>query len=195
MTRPCDDGSHEAPSVCWSTVERTTTALAKRSALTRCVRVTALPDPSGQCWRPTPLPGRGAGRMYGADGPQHDSCLPRRDDRVLASQILSPQERRAGTGRSQARTASGHRPRKPSLLRQADQPVDASASGPGLLRVVCDAPPAQRRVAAPRLHPHGRFLEASQTLDHESRPGIRAQKKFPMRRCRTPFDETTGEPA
>src|SRR5215216_1437928 len=133
MLHPCNNGDHETPNVCWSAVEHATTASGERPSLTRRLRVTTLPDPACQRWRPTSLRDRGAPWMYGTNRAQHDSCIQSRHDDVLASQIVSPQKCRTRARRSQTRTASGDRARKSSFVWQAHQSVDASPAGRGLL--------------------------------------------------------------
>jgi Transposase len=90
MHCPCNNRDYEPPHVCWSAVEHATTASGERPSLTRRLRVTTLPDPTCQRWRPTSLPDCGARRMYSTNRAQHDSCVQSRHDDRLASQIISP---------------------------------------------------------------------------------------------------------
>src|ERR671922_955441 len=59
MHCPCNNGDYETPNVCWSAVEHATTASGERPSLTRRLRVTTMPDPACQRWRPTSLPDHG----------------------------------------------------------------------------------------------------------------------------------------
>lgn len=90
MHCPCNNRDYETPHVCWSAVEHATTASGERPSLTRRLRVTTMPDPACQRWRPTSLPDCGARRMYSTNRAQHDSCVQSRHDDLLASQIISP---------------------------------------------------------------------------------------------------------
>jgi len=85
MHCPCDKGDYETPNVCWSAVEHAPTVSGERPSLTRCLRVTTLPDPACQREQPTSLSDRGTPRMYGTNRAQHDSCVQSRHDDLLAS--------------------------------------------------------------------------------------------------------------
>src|SRR5205814_4452428 len=65
----------------------------------------------------------------------------------------------------------------PPRRRPADQPVDAAAGRPGLLREGLDSPRPQRRDHPPGAQAPGRRLEARQTLAGQPRPPVRAKKK------------------
>src|SRR5947209_7920200 len=71
----------------------------------------------------------------------------------------------------------GPRPSQPPRLRPSHQRLDPRPPGRGERDAGIDQPPGQRRD-----HPHdrqtvGEFLEASQALDYQPRPGVRTKKR------------------
>src|ERR687895_1998134 len=108
-------------------------------------------------------------------------------DALLTSSLVETQDGRADAGRSQVRTASSDLARNASIVWKADQSVDASLGGRGLLRAGRDLPKGQYRFDPSRLATDGRRMEARQTLDHESRPALSPvpyEKPYQAASCR-----------
>jgi transposase len=172
-----NDGEHETPVVRRPVVKQATAAFGKGPSFARRLRAATMPDSACHCARRTTLRDCSATRMHGANRTQCHSGLLGRQRRVFTGGIISPQERRPHFGCGSLRADASGLAREPARVGEANQSVDASAAGRGVLHPEPDLATRQHRVGPPSLQTHGRFLEARQALDHESGPTIRVNKK------------------
>jgi len=90
--------------------------------------------------------------------------------------IIAPASDACGLRGRPAGAPTGAPASKPAHLWQAHQPLDPGARGRGQRRRGADPPSGPWRDHSPRPQAAGRALEACQTLDHQSRPGLRPKK-------------------
>src|SRR6516162_8343226 len=152
-------------------------AVAGGPALRQCLYGTPLPDPAGQQQRPRLCPDRPQPPLRRRYGPQRPAGLPPRRLGLFGSQIVPAPLGPGLPGRAFHRPSEGPAAPQSTLVRQADQPVDLEAGGPGLPRQGLDAPAAHWRGHPRGPQAPGHPLAAGQALDHQSRPAVRAKKK------------------
>jgi hypothetical protein len=161
-----------------STVDfRGTPATESRAALPGCVPPAAVPDPAGQCARPTSRADRPAAQLCDPACAPCDPCLPHPwASRVLGPIAASPaptcrargwQER--AVARPAARTAPG--------LWQTPPSLDAAYSGRRLWGAGSDPVPGQPRDDPPSAPAAGREWAAGQAPDHQPRSPVRGPQK------------------
>lgn len=149
----------------------------REAAFGRCLHPAPLPDPVGQCQRSDAHPDRTPPRLHGTLRSQRHPCLCQRGTRLPSGEVLPAAQCPAGAGHRLRRpVASPTAPGSPCLW-QAPQHLDARPGGPGLSRPGLDSPRFEPRDDPPGHPASGRFLAASQALDHQPRSRLRAKKK------------------
>src|SRR4029453_9057868 len=151
---------------------------ARRVALVQCLCITPLPNPASQhAWPDRPRDCRGPG-LRRPDGPQCDARLQYAGTGRAAATVLRATAHptcrlRSNTARAVARRVAP----VPPQLRQTPQCVDVAPGRRGGVCQKADAPAGQGRNHPPSAGVLGRPVEAGQTRDHQSRPGVHPEKK------------------
>src|SRR5262249_5324916 len=148
----------------------------RRLALVRCFCPAAVPDPARVGARGDPAGNPRARRLPPPDGAPRHRRLQRARPRRATPRLLAPAHDPPGLRRRAGRAAAGPAAPEPALVRQGDEPVDPAARRRGQRRPGDHPRPRQRRDGPRHLSAAGRPLEAGQALDHQPRPGVRAQK-------------------
>src|SRR5438132_63402 len=167
---------HEATTVCTSAHQRRAAGSYRWIALSRCLCHETMPDPARFLTRPAPLTDSCQPGLRHPDCTQRHQGLPPRRASVPKTRLITAQDGKATAAWGQSRSVASHLTPNSTCLWQTHFRVDARFSSRGVPRAGLDRARSQHRTDPPSSQAVGRWVAASQALDHLARPTVRAQK-------------------